>query len=152
MIRYKCPSCGKYFDPEKNEICPRCGAAVAPSVMTRIERKQTAQRLRAEGKFNYDEHCHEDDAWAQSYGAGTHRAAVRSHEASLRAGYAAHPSADNPNQRPVANPTRVSNANPAAQGGARNQSNKKNPKVLPWLAIAWFLYVLFQMLRSILRN
>ena len=63
MRNYKCASCGKNFDPEKEDICPACGAAVAPSVMTRIERKRTAQRMRAEGKFNYDDHCHEDDSW-----------------------------------------------------------------------------------------
>lgn len=95
MRGYRCPSCGKLFDPEKDEICPACGAAVAPSVMTRIERKRTAQRMRAEGKYNYDEHCHEDDTWKGSYAAQTHREAVHAHEANLRAGYAAHSAADN---------------------------------------------------------
>ena len=94
MRGYRCLSCSKVFDPEKNEICPACGAAVAPSVLTRIERKRTAVRLRAEGMTHYDDHCHEDDAWKGSYGAAAHRTAVRAHEAELRAGYAAHKASD----------------------------------------------------------
>ena len=94
MPRCQCPVCGKIFDPERTEICPSCGAAVPPSVLTRVERKQTAARLRAEGMTHYDEHCHEDDVWKGSYGAQTHRAAVRSHEAALRAGYQAHSASD----------------------------------------------------------
>ncbi len=128
MLNYRCTSCGKAFDPEKTEICPRCGAAAAPSVMTRIERKHTAERLRAEGKTNYDEHCHEDDAWKDSYGASTHRAAVRQHETALRAGYRAHNPADAPNANPTrvsnANPTRVSNANPARANGTNAGKQK----------------------------
>ena len=113
MASYRCESCGKNFDPEKSEICPKCGASIPPSLMTRIERKKTATRMRAEGKMNYDEHCHEDDSWRGSYGAQSHRSAVREHEAELRSNYAAH--------RPVDHPTRVSNANPA-------QSQRKKPK------------------------
>ena len=118
MRNYRCISCGKLFDPEKEEICPACGAAVAPSVLTRIERKRTAARLRAEGNTHFDERCHEDDGWSSnSYGAQSRRAAVRAHEAELRAGYAAHSSADHP--------TRVSNANPKPSSGS-NPSRVSN--------------------------
>ncbi|MBR3076900.1 MAG: hypothetical protein IKH07_03155 [Oscillospiraceae bacterium] len=102
MRKYRCEYCGKSFDPEKDCLCPGCGAAVPPSLMTRIERKETAVRLRAEGKLNYDDHCHEDDSWHESYGAQTHRAAVRQHEAELRSKYAAHKPADAPKrEKPV---------------------------------------------------
>jgi hypothetical protein len=94
MNGYRCQSCGKAFDPEKTEICPACGAAAAPSVMTRIERKRTAVRLRAEGMLHYDDHCHDDDAWKGSYGAQAHRSAVQAHEANIRANYRAHDAAD----------------------------------------------------------
>ena len=134
MNGYRCPSCGKSFDPEKNDICPACGTAVAPSVMTRIERKRTAQRMRAEGKFNYDEHCHEDDTWKGSYGAQTHREAVRAHEAELRAGYAAHQAADHP--------TRVSNANPAAQTPARRKKKSFGDRVQQNLALLFLVFLL----------
>lgn len=140
MRNYKCASCGKNIDPEKEDICPACGAAVAPSVMTRIERKRTAQRMRAEGKFNYDDHCHEDDSWKGSYGAQTHRAAVREHEANLRAGYAAHSSADNP--------TRVSNANSAAVSRPRKQKKtlgdriQQNPGLLLLIFLLPFAFML----------
>ena len=146
MRNYKCASCGKLFDPEKNEICPRCGTAVAPSVLTRIERKRTAQRLRAEGKLNYDEHCHEDDAWKGSYGASTHRAAVRSHEASLRDNYASHKPADNPTGMAAPNP-------PSVQSTQRQQQRKQNEpaKVLKWIGLVWLLIFLFNLLRSLFR-
>ncbi len=74
MPVYRCAVCGKTFDPEKNEICPRCGTIVAPSVLTQIERKQTAARLRADAMENDDTHCHEDDAWHGSRAAQLHRA------------------------------------------------------------------------------
>lgn len=136
MPKYQCLSCGKRFDPEKNDICPRCGAAVAPSVTTRIERKQTAQRMRAEGQFHYDEHCHEDDPWKGSYGAETHRAAVRAHEAELRAGYAAH--------RPADDRKRVSAAAMSGASGAqswkRQSSSSFRPREHPLLlAVITFL-------------
>lgn len=133
MRNYRCISCGKLFDPEKEEICPACGAAVAPSVLTRIERKRTAARLRAEGNTHFDERCHEDDGWSSnSYGAQSRQAAVRAHEAELRAGYAAHSSADHPtrvsnaNPKPSSgsNPSRVSNAN-AGQSAAPARKRKK---------------------------
>ena len=50
MRGYRCEYCGKAFDPEKREVCPACGAAVPPSVLAKIERIRTAERLRAEGK------------------------------------------------------------------------------------------------------
>ena len=176
MLKYKCASCGKVFYPEKDEVCPRCGDAAAPSVLTRIERKQAAQWLRSEGNHHYDEHCHDDDAWNRSYGADAHRAAVRSHEASLRANYAAHQPVDNPTQvsnaNPAANPTRVSNANPAdnptrvssanpaanparvstANPGAGNRSSGRYPtqaKPLRWIGILWLLYVLYRFFMAI---
>ena len=102
MPSYRCITCGKIFDPEKNEICPACGDAVAPSVLTRVERKQTAARLRAEGMYDYDDHCHEDDAWKGSYGSR--------HEANLRAGYNAHSAYDVTNRgaaQPVAQTVRA---------------------------------------------
>ena len=164
MPIYRCPQCGKSFNPEKLEICPRCGGAVAPSVMTRVERKQTAERLRAEGKMNYDEHCHEDDAWKDSYGASTHRAAVRAHESTIRAGYRAHSPADNPNANPTrvsnANPTRVSNANPA-QTNARSSNKNMGPlekllqkhpaMILLVFLIPFFLFILINVLSGIVR-
>lgn len=138
MRGYRCTSCGKLFDPEKNEICPACGAAVAPSVMTRIERKRTAQRMREEGKFNYDDHCHEDDSWKGSYGAQTHRAAVHAHEADLRAGYASHSAADNR--------ANASNARPAAGTTHSRKQPKKLRDVIqekPILLIFLFLLIPF---------
>ena len=89
MRGYRCESCGKTFDPEKEDLCPRCGATVRPSVLTGIQRKKNAAWLRSEGKFA-DPGCHEDDAWSASYGAQTHRAAVHAHEAELRAANVAH--------------------------------------------------------------
>ncbi len=94
MRGYRCESCGKTFDPEKEDLCPRCGATVRPSVLTGIQRKQNAAWLRSEGK-HADPGCHEDDAWSASYGAQTHRAAVRAHEAELRAANVAHNRATN---------------------------------------------------------
>ena len=139
MRNYRCISCGKLFDPEKEEICPACGAAVAPSVLTRIERKRTAARLRAEGNTHFDERCHEDDGWSSnSYGAQSRQAAVRAHEAELRAGYAAHSSADHPtrvsnaNPKPSSgsNPSRVSNANAGQSAGASAAPARKRKKTL----------------------
>ena len=176
--RYQCASCGKRFDIEKNDFCPSCGTAVPPSVLTRRERKETAERLRAEGKLNYDDHCHEDDAWHDSYGASTHRAAVRSHEAQLRANYSAHQSADNPTRlsnanpaanqsadnptrlsnanpaahRSAANPTRLSNANPAARPAVRNTSSRKKNTELPigfWIVAAIAALIFFRVLATI---
>ena len=131
MRNYRCATCGKLFDPEKNEICPACGTAVAPSALTRVERKQTAARLRAEGMTHYDDHCHEDDAWKGSYGAQTHRSAVRSHEQELRANYNAHSGADVTTRNGGivhTNPTRVSNAN-AYRNAAGNRKKKMGDKI-----------------------
>ncbi len=162
MPRYRCASCGKLFDPSKNELCPKCGAAVAPSVLTRIERKTTAERLRAEGMRDYDDHCHEDDGWkSNSYGAESRRAALQAHEAEMRASYAAHRPADEPTRPerpgPVAseapNPTQVSNANPsnptrvsnakplrASNAGSAGSNQKKGKSSgLGWFVIIWFL-------------
>lgn len=176
--RYQCASCGKRFDIGKDDFCPSCGTAVPPSVLTRRERKETAERLRAEGKLNYDDHCHEDDAWHDSYGASTHRAAVRSHEAQLRANYSAHQPADNPtrlsnanpaanqsagnptrlsNANPAANqsadnPTRLSNANPAARPAVRNTSSRKKNTELPigfWILAAIAALIFFRVLATI---
>ena len=176
--RYQCASCGKRFDIGKDDFCPSCGTAVPPSVLTRRERKETAERLRAEGKLNYDDHCHEDDAWHDSYGASTHRAAVRSHEAQLRANYSAHQPADNPtrlsnanpaanqsadnptrlsNANPAANqsagnPTRLSNANPAARPAVRNTSFRKKNTELPigfWILAAIAALIFFRVLATI---
>ena len=176
--RYQCASCGKRFDIGKDDFCPSCGTAVPPSVLTRRERKETAVRLRAEGKLNYDDHCHEDDAWHDSYGASTHRAAVRSHEAQLRANYSAHQPADNPtrlsnanpaanqsadnptrlsNANPAANqsadnPTRLSNANPAARPAVRNTSSRKKNTELPigfWILAAIAALIFFRVLATI---
>lgn len=165
MMKYKCPSCGKVFNPEKDEICPKCGEAAAPSVMTRLERRRAAQWLRAEGNHHYDEHCHDDDAWKQSYGADTHRAAVRSHEAELRAGYAAHKPVDNPtrlsNANPASpsnpNPTRLSNANPASSSNANSapkpagKSTYRRPQPLRWIVILWVLYVLYRLFQGVIQ-
>lgn len=95
MRGYRCESCGKTFNPEKEDLCPRCGATVRPSVLTGIQRKKNAAWLRSEGKFA-DPGCHEDDAWSASYGARTHRAAVHAHEAELRAANVAHNQATDP--------------------------------------------------------
>lgn len=95
MRGYRCESCGKTFNPEKEDLCPRCGATVRPSVLTGIQRKKNAAWLRSEGKFA-DPGCHEDDAWSASYGAQTHRAAVHAHEAELRAANVAHNQATGP--------------------------------------------------------
>lgn len=142
MINYCCQTCGKRFDPEKEEICPCCGAAAAPSVLTRIERKQTAARLRAEGMTHYDDHCHEDDAWKGSYGAQAHRAAVRSHEADLRAGYRAHDAAD----------VTVRGAASALQA-EKSQKSRSNPNRRPMgmlmLLIIFLLPLLLMILGSI---
>lgn len=157
MIIYRCPTCGKSFDAERNEICPACGAAVAPSVLTRIERKHTAARLRAEGMTHYDEHCHEDDAWKGSYGAQAHRAAVKSHEAELRAGYRAHSGADvttrdsNPVQGQT--PTQQPKFNYPTQS---TEPYRQKPKAPVWKAFLPFiiviLWLLFRFLGSIIRG
>lgn len=139
MPIYRCITCGKTFDPERNEICPSCGAAVAPSVLTRVERKQTAARLRAEGMYDYDDHCHEDDAWKGSYGAQTHKAAVRTHEANLRAGYNAHSAYDVTNRGA---------AQPAPQTPRTQQTQKPAPTVFKFLLPLSILlvYILFRIL------
>lgn len=136
MKNYRCASCGKRFDPEKDEICPGCGAAVAPSVLTRIERKRTAVRLRAEGKMNYDTHCHEDETWNGSDAARNHRAAVRSHEASLRDNYAAHSAADNPNRA-------ASPAPPTLQARVRKRRKSLIEKLLEKPMLLMLLIFLF---------
>ncbi len=152
MLRYRCTNCGKYFNPEKTEICPACGTAAAPSVLTRIERKQTAARLRAEGMTHYDDHCHEDDAWRGSYGAQAHRAAVQSHEANLRAGYRAHSAYDVTTTKapPGIRTSRVSAV-------TNTQTDRSKPQVSPALALLRillplgiiFIAILFSILISI---
>lgn len=150
MRGYPCQSCGKVFDPEKSDICPACGAAVSPAVLTRIERKNIARWLRTEGQTHYDEHCHEDDAWAGSYGAQTHQAAVRSHEAELRAGYAAHIPADHPSLRAGTTlPEEASGAN--SQRNAK-QSEKKSRAPLLIFFIILVIYFLIRIIPEILEN
>ncbi len=90
MRGYRCPSCGKLYDPEKIELCPACGAAPAPSIWTGIERKRTAARFRDEERQGSHPHCHEDDAWTGSYGAKTHSAAVQRQEDHYRHAASAH--------------------------------------------------------------
>lgn len=146
MPRYRCATCGKVFDPEKSEICPKCGTIVAPSVLTQIERKQTAARLRADARDNSDAHCHEDDAWLGSSAAQAHRAKTAAwHEnaaqindpynaASAQRGQAA----PNP-QAPVQNVTRPS-------------SNRKQKKPIPLILlilIPFFIIMLVNVLRGI---
>lgn len=150
MMRYKCPTCGKAYNPERENICPRCGQATPPSVTTQIERRKIARWLRSEGSHSYDHHCHDDDAWAQSTeAAAARRAAVRSHEASLRAGYASHQAVDNPTRVSNANAARQTNAAPAARPmpKAGKASKKTNTKLNPgaWVFIAWLLYMLFRL-------
>lgn len=48
MRTYRCEYCGNAFDPVKSGVCPSCGAAVSPAVMTEIEREQSAARKRAQ--------------------------------------------------------------------------------------------------------
>ena len=139
MPSYRCVNCGKIFDPERYEICPGCGDAVAPSVLTRVERKRTAARLRAEGMYDYDDHCHEDDAWKGSYGSQAHRVAVQSHEAELRAGYNAHSAYDVTNRgaaQPVTQTT---------QTQSHRTSTVKVSKFLLPLSIL-LVYILFRIL------
>lgn len=144
MLNYCCQTCGKRFDPERTEICPNCGTAAAPSVITRIERKQTAARLRAEGMTHYDDHCHEDDAWKGSYGAQSHRAAVRSHEANLRASYRAHDAAD----------VTVRDAGPAqAEGSGRKQEKRQRSRfglILLFALLPALLTILGKLISSVL--
>ena len=151
MKNYRCQSCGKLFDPEKMEICPSCGAAPAPSVMTRIERKQTAQRLRAEGKFNYDEHCHEEDSWKGSYGASTHREAVRAHEEGLRAGYHAHQGADVTTRDQPA-PVRTATSSAARRSQSAKKIFDKNPALLLVLifVLPLILFILLMIVPAII--
>ena len=142
MPRYCCMTCGKYFDPEKIEICPTCGAAAAPSVMTRVERKQTAARLRAEGMYDYDDHCHEDDAWKGSYGSQVHKTAVQAHEANLRAGYNAHSAYDVTNR---GNPQPA----PRAQAPQTRKTYKQPPNTLFRFLLPLsilLVYILFRIL------
>ena len=155
MPSNRCLTCGKTFDPEKREICPACGAAVAPSVLTRVERKQTAARLRAEGMYDYDDHCHEDDAWKGSYGSQVHKTAVQAHEANLRAGYNAHSSYD----------VTTSGSVPGYQTRrvdlvSNTQTNRARPQVSPAVAVLRFLLpfsiilvaILFSILLTIVGN
>ena len=139
MPSYRCITCGKIFDPEKFEICPGCGDAVAPSVLTRVERKRTAARLRAEGMYDYDDHCHEDDAWKGSYGSQVHKTAVQAHEANLRAGYNAHSAYDVTNRgaaQPVVRTT---------QTRSSSKSSFRISKFLLPLSIL-LVYILFRIL------
>ena len=146
MPSYRCLTCGKTFDPERNEICPSCGDAVAPSVLTRVERKQTAARLRAEGMYDYDDHCHEDDAWKNSYGAEAHKAAVQTHEANLRAGYSAHSAYD------VTQSTAQGNAASQYRPVPGTQTNRNQSRNTPNLAALKFLIPLGIILTIILLN
>ena len=150
MPGYRC-SCGKIYNPETDEFCPKCGVATPPSILSRVERKETAARLRAEGMTHYDDHCHEDDAWRGSYGAQVHREAVRSHEASLRAGYRAHSDTDvttrgsNPTQQPgFAYPTQSTD------------QTRSNARAFPWKALLPFIivlvWVLFRILGGIVKS
>jgi hypothetical protein len=144
MPIYCCQTCGKRIDPDKEEICPACGTAVAPSVLTRVERKRTAARLRAEGMTHYDDHCHDEDSWRGSYGAQAHRAAVRSHEENLRAGYRAHSTAD---------VTVRGTGAPAAQvgNGGRKQEKRKRGH-LGLILIVAFLPILLMIFGRIISS
>lgn len=145
MPSYRCITCGKIFDPEKYEICPGCGDAVAPSVLTRVERKRTAARLRAEGMYDYDDHCHEDDAWKGSYGSQVHRAAVQSHEANLRAGYNAHSAYDVTNRGA---------AQPAPRTTGTQSTRKPSPALIKFLLPLSIIlvYILFRILLGIITD
>ena len=152
MPSFKCGNCGKVYDPEIDGFCPKCFTATPPSVISRVERKQTAARLRAEGMTHYDDHCHEDDAWKNSYGAAAHRVAVQSHEASLRAGYRAH------NDTDVT--TRGSNPTTQQPGFAyptqSTDQSRSNARAFPWKALLPFIivlvWVLFRILGGIVKS
>lgn len=145
MASYRCESCGKSFDPNKSEICPGCGAAVPPKVLTRLQRRQGAAGFVKEERDNHDPKCHEDDAWTGSYGEQQYhkRAAQHAH---------AHPSAPNP--------TRVSNANPARRSSGSSGNRSKSPMytlffVVAIISIAIIIFTLlfvFQDMRSAFEN
>lgn len=151
MRGYPCQSCGRVFDPEKSDICPACGAAVSPSVLTRIERKKTARWLRAEGQTHYDEHCHEDDSWAGSYGAENHRAAVQSHESALRSNYAAHTPVDHPSLRSGDASRPAETFTTPSQRNAK-QSEKKSHAPLLIFLILLVLYLLTMIVPEVVKN
>ena len=118
-------------------------------------RGAAAARLRAEGMYDYDEHCHEDDAWKNSYGAQTHKAAVQTHEANLRAGYNAHSAYDVTNRGTNAAYSQstaqrnTTSQYPAAPGTQANRSQSRNT---PNLAVLKFLIPLGIILTIILLN
>lgn len=72
MKNYRCPSCGKRYDPAKEDLCPYCGDPPAPGILSSIERERSEFRHREEIRRDSDPHCHEDDAWTGSYGARVH--------------------------------------------------------------------------------
>lgn len=137
MASYRCESCGKSFDPNKSEICPGCGAAVPPKVLTRLQRRQGAAGFVQEERENHDPKCHEDDAWTGSYGEQQYHKRGERH---------AHPAAPNP--------TRVSNANPARQSGGSSGKRRKSPMytlffVVAIISIAIIIFTLLYIFRDI---
>lgn len=147
MPSYRCITCGKTFDPEKDEICPRCGTIVAPSVLAQIERKQTAARLRREAKENADPHCHEDDAWRGSSAAEAHRAQTAAwHESAARG---ANPY--NPNQSAAQTPARSNPVRNVPTPAAQRSQKARKPKfpfLIPLIIIIMWI-ILFRILRVV---
>ena len=148
MAYYKCAACGRSFNPERDEICPRCGTIVAPSVLAQVERKQTAARLRADALENEDTHCHEDDAWLGSYAAQAHRARTAAwHESTARTNdpyNAASAKTGQASERPQA----------PAQNVTRPTNSGKQKKPIPLILlilIPFFIVMLVNILRGILQ-
>lgn len=138
MSAYRCITCGKTFDPAKDEICPRCGTFVAPAVLTQIERQKTAARLRADALENDDPHCHEDDSWSGSRAARIHRARTAAWHESTAQGSNPYTAAAN---QPAAAPCQPAPA-------VRQSQPEKKPKL--WLIpviIMILYYILIRLMR-----
>ena len=141
MAKFQCGSCGKKFDVSKNEICPACGAAVQPSVLIKYQRRQGAAGFLREEREGHDPKCHDDDAWTGSYGDKVYH--QREH--------------DHSGTRPRssgANPTRLSNANPARSPARKSGQVNKTPLYLIFfiiaiIAIIIIVFTIFSVTREI---
>lgn len=52
MSYFRCPQCGRRFDAEREELCPRCGEAIPPGLRLRVERRQYDANLRTDKAYS----------------------------------------------------------------------------------------------------
>ena len=130
MKNYRCHECGKLYDPVKKDLCPACGAAPAPGLLSTIERRRSAAEHLREERGNSAADCHEDDAWTGSYGAQVH-----SHAAHFTPNTA-------PRTRQPASPERQTASRPAQ---ARLAANRGRQQSKPWafLVVFFLPFIIF---------